>query len=262
MSKNFQSFWMRHRDPLTLLLLCVSSLILMRMNETGPVRLCRRTVQSIFHYPQLYMQWIPQSIENWKRNSELEREVSALRLQEQQFHEALVENRRLKALLNFKEKSHFDLVPARVTACGSQGLLGSIHLNAGYEKGCKKNQSIINHRGVVGKLVMVNTDFSTGQLLADASSRISVKVQHNGITGILRWMHGNLFQMEGVPSRSDVKPGDRIVTSGLSEIYPKGLLVGYVIHSSSKPGDLFHTLHIRSAVDFHRLDWVVVLISD
>jgi rod shape-determining protein MreC len=194
-----------------------------------------------------------------KENQKLKQLVGEYTLLNQRVQEAMLENQRLRRLLGFKDNVNYDFIPAEIIGRGSVGLPGSIHLNVGWKEGCKKNLVIMSDKGVVGKLIAVNASTSIGQLLTDPNSRISAKIQRSRVLGIVRWLHGNLFLLEGVHQRSDVKPGDRVITSGYSQIYPSGLVIGTVTTVSSPSQSLFMHIEMKSNVDFSTIEELLIL---
>jgi rod shape-determining protein MreC len=95
--------------------------------------------------------------------------------------------------------------------------------------------------------------------LLNRDVRVSAKVQRTRIDGIIRWNGGRFLSMENVAKTLDVLPGDVIITSDYSSIFPPGIRVGVVESARQIPGSLFQNITVAPAVDFFRLEQVAVL---
>lgn len=139
-----------------------------------------------------------------------------------------VENTRLKKMLDFKRNSEIDLIPAKVINMGMSSNLLSMIVDVGSDEGISKNNPVVTPAGVIGKISNVNSNSSIVQLISDPDFRIGVRFLPSGATGILRWSYNNICDVREVYKNSIINVGDRVVTSGLSDIFPSGLFVGKV----------------------------------
>jgi len=78
------------------------------------------------------------------------------------------------------------------------------------------------------KIITVNKNSSTVQLVSDPDFRIGVRFLPSGATGLLRWRINNICDVREVYKNSNINVGDRVITSGLSDIFPYGLPIGVV----------------------------------
>lgn len=259
MSLGFSRFWERSRDQWYLAAAVVLSFLFIALDQTAPVLFLKKEIGSLTRTGQIVFSWIPRLLEARRENQRLIMKVGELSLREDQYREALLENRRLRKLLGFKKQGDFDFIPAEVVGIKTIGIPGLVYLNVGWEDGCKKNMVLMTDKGVVGKIVSVSKSTSVGELLTDPNFRISAKVERSRVLGIVRWLYGNVCTLEGVPRGSDVKIGDLIITSGYSQIYPPGLVIGRVFKVSQKNRDLFQNILLRTEVDFGTLEELLVL---
>ena len=118
--------------------------------------------------------------------------------------------------------------PARVVNKGIQPNLLSILINGGEIDGIKKNQAVLTPKGVIGKTIEAADNASIVQLITDSNFRLSVRILPSGATGILRMLKGSIVQIQEVPKNAKINIGDKVVTSGFSDIYPADLPVGIV----------------------------------
>ena len=261
MSLGWSRFWKRNKDRCSLGAAVVLSFLFMALDQSSPlVSLKKGTARSVGMF-QEWVSWIPRLKHVREENRRLSVELAGLSLERDRCREALIENRRLRRLLEFKEQSAYDFIPAEVIGRGTVGVPGSVHLNMGWDEGCRKDMALVTDRGVVGKLLFVNASMSVGQLLTDPNFRISAKVQESGVMGIVRWLYGNVCSLDGVPLNSDVQVGNRVVTSGYSQIYPEGFFIGRIFDVSSDQEGLFKNVLLRTAVDFETLEELLVLRS-
>ena len=177
------------------------------------------------------------------------------------------ENERLKKLLNYVETlENYDYVTAVVTG-NSQGVwFETFTINAGRNKGIKKDMSVVCADGLVGRIIEVGANWSKVTAIIDASSEVSVMVERTRDIGVVRGAFStaddNQLELYYLPSGFDLVPGDRIVTSGMSSIFPKSIVVGTVseVTRRSAEGTQSNAI-IEPAVDFGHLEEVLVLIE-
>jgi rod shape-determining protein MreC len=96
------------------------------------------------------------------------------------------------------------------------------------------------------------------QLLVDRNAAVAALIERTRAQGVVFGQHTNTLALEYVPGTADVKQGDSVVTSGMDGIYPKGFVIGTVDIVERGPGT-FHKISVRPAVDFSRLEEVLVV---
>jgi rod shape-determining protein MreC len=169
-----------------------------------------------------------------------------------------MENKRLRLLLDFKEKTSFDLIPAEVVAQNPNRLLYSLVLNVGRNDHVSTNMPVVGIDGVVGKTVAVSPYISTVQLLSDPNCRISVLVQRSRVASILEPEEGLRYKIR-VEEYADLMIGDVVITSGLGGIFPKGLNIGTIKSIQMDEHEIFKVAFIDLFVDFDYVEEVFVL---
>jgi len=259
MSVSLIRFWERNRDRCSLAAAIALSLLLMAADQSPPILSLKKGMINVLGVFEEGISWVPKSFALREKYRQSMVKASKYSIQHEQYQEVLLENRRLRRLLGFKERNTFDLIPADVIGMGTAGIPGAVHLNVGWEEGCRKNMVLMTDRGVVGKLLSVTQSRSVGQLLSDPNFRISAKVQRSRVLGIVRWLYGNVYLLEGVSQRSDVRLGDLVVTSGYSQIYPSGLAIGRVFEVSPGEKGLFQRVYLRTEVDLGALEELLIL---
>lgn len=207
------------------------------------------------------------------KTGDADKELEQLRVKMAQLEQAAAENEglraeneRLKGLLNYVEAlENFDYVTAVVTG-NSQGIwFETFTINAGRNQGIAKEMPVVCAQGLVGRVIEVGANWSKVTGVIDASSDVSVLVERTRDIGVVRGVfnatEGNKLELYYLPSGFDLVPGDRIVTSGMSSIFPKSLFVGTVTEVTRRSGEGTQAnAIIEPAVDFGHLEEVTVLI--
>jgi rod shape-determining protein MreC len=99
-------------------------------------------------------------------------------------------------------------------------------------------------------------------LLIDENSNIDALIQENRIQGILQGAASLGCSLKYVPKTETVNVGNIVVSSGLSGLFPKGLLLGVVKNVEKTDSGLFQKIDIAPYVDFSRLEEVMVIVLD
>lgn len=192
-------------------------------------------------------------------NNQLRKENTRLAYENYQLQDALLENIRLRKLLQLKYEVAFDFIPAKVVGFSPHDIATGLMLSTGdYEK-VHKNAAVITDDGLVGKIVKRSGEFAICQMLIMPGSRVSVRIQRNRELGVVAWDGGNALVLDYVPNTIDVKPGDVLFTSGLSRIFPPNLKVGVVTAAEKRIQQLFQEIKVKPAVNFNRLEEVFIL---
>jgi rod shape-determining protein MreC len=202
---------------------------------------------------------------DWKsvrrENSALRAEAERLRLQALQVDETRQENVRLRRLLELHEGLPLSAQAGEVVGRDWDGWVRSLTVNRGRGSGITRQVPVIVPEGLVGRVVQVRPGASVIQLLNDAASTVGAVVQRTRTPGLVEGtgkgeMRLRFVARDGAP----VAKGDLVVTSGLDgSPFPKGLPIGRVIEVVDKGSDLFHYAVLAPAVDFTRVEEVLLL---
>ena len=186
---------------------------------------------------------------------------------EQELHNArqqAVENDRLKALLNLKEQSQYQTVPARVIARDASVWFNTITINRGTSSGIAVNMPVVSGTGVVGRIITVSPWASQVMLLTDEKAGAGAVVGQVGQSGALGSVRGRpdlgLIEMRYVSGFEKVAVGDYVMTTGQDGIYPAGLNVGEVVDVKNGTATQSHQILIRPGARLDQLEEVAVLL--
>jgi len=258
---NFISFIYNSRDYLLLFLAIILSIFLISSNENPAVRSMRGSVLDSYRFIQKPIYTITDLMKVRSENKIIRRKNIELSVMVSNLSEARIENVRLRNLLRFSEsKKEYEFVTSEVIGYNRGSFSNSIILDAGLEKGITKNTPVVNSEGVVGKVIETGKRSSVVQLLDDQNFRISVTINPGGANGIL---HGNrgLSDLKEVPKGLLVTVGDTVVTSGYSDIYPMGLMVGFVKSVDERPEFFFKDIKVEPFVTMAKLKEVLLLLN-
>ena len=194
-------------------------------------------------------------------NKILHRQLLEFSLSNQRMQEQLLENLRLRRLLKFKEESNFTYIPATVIGIGQEQTIRSLILDVGSADGVVKNQTVVTEQGLVGKILIVEPHESITQILMDQNSLVSARLQKSREIGVIGWS-GNLWlDLNYIPRDVVVEPGEVVLTSGLSRLYPRGIKIGIVSEVAEVEYELFKSIKVKPAVNFNGLEEVFILFA-
>jgi len=208
------------------------------------------------------MTWVKSMLFLEEENQYLREKVIVLSLQIETMLNLQNENNQLLEMLDFKDKSNLLLVPAHVVNKGLQPGLLSIIIDMGREDGIEVNQPVLTPKGIIGKTIDIGKSSSVVQLITDMNYRLSVRILPSGATGILRWIGGGKAQIREVQKNVEINIGDRVVTSGFSDIYPAGLPVGDVSGIYDERGSFQKIIDVDLPYDISAFQYVFVIVEN
>lgn len=195
-----------------------------------------------------------------ERYEALDLEARRLRAERVQLLELARENARLKKLLDFKEREAGTLLPARVVS-EARGTTAVITIDRGSTDGVAPNLAVVSYEGLVGRTGQVTPLTSQVILLQDPRSRVPVRTMRSRARGIAAGRgQGELLSLDRVRRIEDIEPGDDLVTSGTGVVYPKGIPVGTITDVERNSYGLLQEAGIAPAVDFTRIEEVLVIL--
>lgn len=185
-----------------------------------------------------------------ERNAQLESELYSLKahLQDMQM-DTLATNAFLSDSIPV---SQFSFIPAEVTNASFSGPNNFITVNKGSIHGVKPDMGVVSQNGVVGVVLTVSPKFSVIIPIINPKFRLSGKLKNSNNTGSISWdgKDLNIAQIGELPKHEVFQPGDTVLTS-FSRIFPKDIVIGYVIGQIPSKDDNFNTLNVRIATDFY-----------
>ncbi|GFN22604.1 rod shape-determining protein MreC [Thermanaeromonas sp. C210] len=198
-----------------------------------------------------------------EENERLKRQVAELQGRLAQMEEYRLENERLQQVLAYRDatKERWQLKVAPVIGRNPDNWFSTLTLGIGSEEGVRQDQVVITPAGVVGRIIRVSPRTAEVLLLLDREGAVGGMVQSTRLPGVVEASsdYRGYLQMIHLAHDAPVAKNDVIVTSGLGGIFPKGLLIGTVVEVLPETGGLLKRALIAPAVDFHRLEEVMVI---
>lgn len=162
--------------------------------------------------------------------------------------------------IDTSQDKRYIFLPARVVSNSVTKKYNYLTLNVGRKHGVSIDMGVVTHSGVVGIITGVSENYSSVISLLNVDLKISARIKKNRYFGSLSW-DGKDYRhvvLTEIPIHVDLAPGDTIVTSGFSTIFPPDLLLGTVVEANNSSGN-FLKVDVLLSTDFRQLDnvWVV-----
>ncbi|MFH1215643.1 MAG: rod shape-determining protein MreC [Pseudomonadota bacterium] len=195
-------------------------------------------------------------------NERLKAELDKYKAMNIKHREAVATNVRLSKLLQMKETLPPPTLTAQIIGRDPSLWFRTIIIDRGSSEGVEKGMPVVTVEGVVGQILESSPNYAKVLLANDPNSAIDVLVQKNRVQGILKGNGGSGFNLLYVLKNADVEKGDFIVTSGLGDIFPKGLPVGTVSAVTKSKRGMFQKIDIAPAVDFSQLEFLLIIMHE
>ncbi|MCZ6632823.1 MAG: rod shape-determining protein MreC [bacterium] len=253
------AFWGDNRGYVILGVAVLLSLVLMALGPSSKLALVKGVATTLTKSGHQLFSW-PIKLAGLRfENGVLREQNLRLSLELMQLREARLENQRLHDLLDFKEQSISVYLASRVIAQNPGRISNTVLLDVGASNGVEEKMSVVTAEGLVGRVLEVHPFTAVVQLLLDRNCRVSAIVQRESRTQGIVMCENGTFYLNNVPVRGEIEVGDRVVSSGLGEIFPKGLLVGVVEKVGEEGKGLFKEVVLKPGVNFRNLEEVFVL---
>ncbi|PYJ29422.1 MAG: rod shape-determining protein MreC [Verrucomicrobia bacterium] len=192
----------------------------------------------------------------------LQVENRELRATNQGLRDVEHEVNRLRHALNYRERSVFKLIAAEIIARDSSTWWRTITINRGRRDGIETDMPVVTDLGLVGKTTTVSDSISVVLLVSDENCRLAASVEGSREQGIVSGERTTtgltpLLNLNFLSKQADLKPGQKVYTSGVGGVFPSGLLVGLV--KSYRVRELDGQAQLTPAVDLSHLEDVFVV---
>jgi rod shape-determining protein MreC len=177
---------------------------------------------------------------------------------ENQNRELTMENARLKKFVAFTSSASGTYVAARVIARDPSPWFKTLMIDKGEKHGLKKNAPIVVPEGIVGQITKVSPNFSRVLLITDRNSAVDALVQNTRARGIVKGGGNSRCVFVYALRKEEIHAGEIIVSSGLDQVFPKGLKIGTVLEVEKDHSRLFQDIMVQTSVDFDKLEEVLV----
>ena len=202
------------------------------------------------------------NIEASKENEKLRMELADYRGRVFAFEEIIEENRRLKKLLEFGSEIPYRKVLSRVVSWDASSDAKVIRINKGAAHGVKLQAPVVTSQGLVGYVYRLTENFSDILTIVDSNNRVDALIKRVRSHGIVEGNNAGKMLVKYVSRSEPIVLGDVVMTSGLGNVYPKGLFVGKVTRIAREIYGITQSIEVTPSVDFNRLEEVIVLVLD
>lgn len=190
-----------------------------------------------------------------QKNSELEQSLRELEIIKS-------ENATLKEYVNLKDKyAEYTTIPAYVIQKDISNYSDTMILNVGSRDGIEVNMTVISDQGLVGHIISVTETTSKLQTIIDTASTTSCIITSSRDMMIARGTlsENSTLKATYIPTEATVLEGDKVETSGLGGIYPKGIYIGTIKQVNNTKNITDRYAMIETAVDFSKLETVLII---
>ena len=229
------------------------------------VYMTSKPVELFFYYGK---KWVVSSYDSYIDLKNSKEESLALQNENMQLKAQLnilsatrIENERLRKLLDFKDKSQFNLLSCEIIQSDPSFLYKNVRINRGKNDGVQYGMGVLTTEGVIGVVIRVFNNFSDVLLLTDPNSNMDVIVARNRRRGILQGGLSYAMQFKYFERGNNLLIGDEIVTSGLTGAFPSGIPVGKVTNIHSSQDNVTQQVEVEPAVDFTDFKEALVLLT-
>jgi rod shape-determining protein MreC len=194
------------------------------------------------------------------RNAELEAQVSQLQAQLIELQQRVNETEILAALVDFSRSNpESTYKAASVIGRDPSPFLHYIIINRGSNDDIRRGMPVVTNQGLVGRVDAVIADAARVQLITDPASSVNVYLQNADTNAVLYGSVTGDVSLDLISQNVTVEAGDLILTSGLGGGYPADLIIGQVVTVQALEFELFQQATVQPAVDFSRLEIVLVI---
>jgi rod shape-determining protein MreC len=166
--------------------------------------------------------------------------------------------------LNVLENQIFNLISARVVNNSISLRNNFLSLNKGSKSGITENQGVIGENGVIGITKAVNENYTTVMSIFNSQTKISARIKDKGYFGSLVWSNNGdvrYMTLNDIPKHVPIKLGDKVETSGYSNLFPSGIMLGKVVGKKIPPGSSTYELKVKLYQDMTKIKFAYVVIN-
>ena len=196
-----------------------------------------------------------------EENAELKQKNMKLEEELRELEVIQSENSTLKEYLNLTEQyKSYKTIPAYIINKDVSNYSEIFVINVGRNNGVEENMTVIAAEGLVGHVISVTSDTAKVQTLVDTSNVASATLENSKDTVICRGtLNGNELKTTYISTDTVLTEGEKIHTSGMGGIYPKGIYIGTIKKINNTKNITDRSFITEAAVDFENLETVLVI---
>lgn len=196
-----------------------------------------------------------------KENARYREALSRAIEENNQLKELKLSNVRLRELLDFQKTITKRVIAAEVIGKDPSPWFKTIIIDKGKEDHVGKGMAVVIPNGIVGQVIDASSHYSKVLLIIAQNSSADALVQRTRARGVIRGETSERCTFKYVLRKHDVQVGDQVISSGLDEVFPKGLAIGQVSSVTKPDAGIFQEVTVVPYVDFEKLEEVLVVLS-
>ncbi len=193
-------------------------------------------------------------------NAKLENNYSLLKIELNEKNKELDE---LKKLMDLNNNSNLDIINASIINRNMYSWYKELTIDKGFKDGIKDGYPVINKDGLIGKIVKTSKNMSSVKLLTSVNERfrVAVLIQNDdeSVFGILSNYKDGYFVITDLSYNKEIKKDSVVITSGLDDIFPRGLMIGKVDYSKKDNFDLEQIIYVKPSSNFNDIKYVSIV---
>ena len=255
--------WERIRDWVILTMLLLSAIVMMLAQNDPMLRGMRGVSLEVTSWVEARFAWVGQFFRALDENEILRRDNIDLSSQLARSREARLENERLKRLLAFRDGSIPPMVAARIVAKDIFGPDNFLLLDVGRADGVETGMAVVDDKGILGTVVLVSAHYSRVMPYLNTDFHVPAKIQPLQADGIVSWSGSryDVLVLENVVKTEPVEPGQLVVTSSYSGVFPPGYLIGRVDSVDNRAGMNEWEIHLSPASPLNTAEHAFVILD-
>ena len=255
--------WERIRDWVILTMLLLSAIVMMLAQNDPMLRGMRGVSLEVTSWVEARFAWVGQFFRALDENEILRRDNIDLSSQLARSREARLENERLRELLAFRDQSAHRMVAAQIIAKDIFGPDNFLLLDVGRADGVDAGMAVVDDRGILGRVVLVSAHYSRVMPYLNTDFHVPAKIQPLQADGIVSWSGSryDVLMLENVVKTEPVEPGQLVVTSSYSGVFPSGYLIGRVDSVANRPGENEWAIHLSPASPLNTAEHAFVILD-
>lgn len=194
-----------------------------------------------------------------EENDRLKIELARAAEMKNEWIEARMANARLRRMMDTGQEFPQEVVYADVIGRDPTAWFKTVIINKGRMDQVAVGMPVAVPEGIVGQVMDVSGRYAKVLLIVDQNSAVDALVQRTRARGLLRGEYADQCRLEFVLRKRDVQVGDVIITSGLDNVFPKGLRIGEIKDIAGETNEMFHTITVTPYVDFEKLEELLIL---
>lgn len=187
------------------------------------------------------------------RITELETKINQLRLEKAEWKKIIIDTTDYQTTL-------YQVKKAQIIGRDPSNINGYLYIDVGHKDEVRTEQPVLNIDGLIGKTKFVGADYTIVETVEKQGFAVSALDVNTGIHGIVKNQGNLVFDFIRIEDKINI--GDSVFTSGMSNIFPEGILIGTVKRIDESSNQFFKPVYLRPSVRINQLNYVYLVYSN